>query len=92
MLLPGQDVAHQAGEHDAQHGADGGDLHGDHQGVEDDVLLTPQEGVGIQRHGLGGDEELVALGTQHLVLGDGDDENEDEIDPFDVEIDSGEGN
>ena len=48
-------------------------------GVEDDVLLTPQEGVGIQRHGLGGDEELVALGTQHLVLGDGDDEDEDEV-------------
>ena len=76
MLRPAQDVAHKAGEHHAQDGAQHRDVHGHPQGVEDGLPLAPQVLVGAAGEGLGSDEDLIALRTDDVVVRNGDDENE----------------
>src|SRR5699024_2640039 len=78
VLTAGQDVAHDGGQQYAQDGADGGDADGYPQGVQNGQPLAPQVLISLGGEGLRGDKELVALLADHVVVRDGDDEDEND--------------
>ena len=59
-----------------QHGADHRDVGGHPQGLQDGLPLAPQVAIGVAGEGPGGDEDLVALRTDDVVVRNGNDENE----------------
>ena len=78
VLRPAQDVAHQAGEQHAQNGADGRDVDGHPQSVQNGVPLAPQILVRVAGEGPGGDENLIALLPDDVVVRNGDHQDEDD--------------